>query len=202
MESGQSRKKKIAKRIDKIMTSRKIEGKTVANMINDLRSNRSTDGDYKTVSQTTISKWRNATTGIDLSSLIELAEVFHVTLDYLAGLNDTEPGNEAKELAVVWNILNLDPIARSLKISKALDVYLSELHKAAQALDNGMDSRVYDTWIEVAQKNYLENVKSELFKDEFVEYEVFPKGYLDEKIRMLKLEYGRIPAPAAGDGGP
>lgn len=171
-------------------------------LINDLRSDRSPDGNYKAVSETAISKWKNGITGIDLANLIELAEVFHVTLDYLTGLNNIEPGDEAKELSVIKDVLNFDPMGQSLKVSKALDTYLSEIHKATEALDNGMDIQVYDTWIEVAQKKYLENVKAEPFMGKFVEYEIFPKGHLDETIKKLKLEYGRIPAPAAGDGGP
>lgn len=33
----------------------------------------------------------------------------------------------------------------------------------------------------------------------YIEYKVFPKGYLDKKLKEKDFEYSRLPPPAAAD---
>lgn len=187
----------IGKNLRELLDTRGIKGKELAAMLNEYRSKHSADGDIKSVPETAVSKWLNGK-GMEISSAIEIADVLNTSLDYLTGRTKIEPGNEAKELSALDDILHFDPVDKTLRISKGLDIYLTELQKANEAMKNGMDRRVYDTWIEVAQKNYLQDIKNGAHKGEYVEYEVFPKGHLESKIKMLKQEYGRLPAPAAG----
>ena len=50
------------------------------------------------VSKTTVSNWENESVLIASDKLVNLAELMGVSVDYLSGVTDIEPGNEAKEI--------------------------------------------------------------------------------------------------------
>lgn len=161
---------------------------------------------FMNVSKTTVSNWENESVLIASDKLVNLAELMGVSVDYLSGVTDIEPGNEAKEITAMLNIFYFDPISHTIRINAPLDDYLKSLGKI-YVLEREQGDLFTDDLFQMILKSIQEKyvgVRQQHMEDmAYIEYEVFPKGYLDKKLKEKDFEYSRLPPLAAGgDSGP
>ena len=162
----------VSERMTKVMDERGIKGNKLAKAMG--------------VTESTISKWKSGamSEGASIESLIKLAKALGVTLDFLVGMSDYLPDDD---------IMAITTISDYLRDMKEVETYRAK----------GLPEYVAEMWVRDLQKKYKETL-SQTGSDmiQFDEYDVYPKGYVQERERKLRLEYGRIPAPEAGDGNP
>ena len=160
------------------------------------------------VSQNTISSWLSPSKGgISGSNLMRLAKAMGVSMDYLAGIGEINEENAAEEITALKNFFDFSPSTDengveiwTLEISSPLLDYFRETRKIKLALAAGMPEEGAKYWYADAQEKYR---TAKLNAPDSVHFfDVYPRGYIQEKERKLRLEYGRIPAPEAGDGNP
>lgn len=159
------------------------------------------------VSQNTISSWLNGR-GISGKNLLRLAKAMNVSMDYLAGVGDNNEENAAEEITALSKFFNLSPSAQdgeevwTLRISKHLIEYLKSIPDIEKAIAAGMPDEVKKYWLNKLQEKYRADVLNSTHGVVYDEFEVYPKGFLKEYDKRLRIEYGRIPAPTAGDVAP
>lgn len=145
------------------------------------------------VSQNTISSWLSPSKGgISGANLMRLAKAMGVSMDYLAGITDIEPDDEAREITALRNILHFDALKGTLTISSALADYLKGLETFEKA---------------IASLNVDEATKEAMRKTALVglhlEYEKAQKGNDVYSVTYtLRPVPAPIPAPEAGSINP
>ena len=123
---------------------------------------------------------------------MELAAKIGVSMDYLAGITDIEPDDEAREITALRNILHFDALKGTLTISSALADYLKGLETFEKA---------------IASLNVDEATKEAMRKTALVglhlEYEKAQKGNDVYSVTYtLRPVPAPIPAPEAGSINP
>jgi len=105
------------------------------------------------VSDNTISGWakdEKLKGAIEISgkNLRKLADAMDVSMDYLAGRTDIDPGDEIKELEVIRDIFHIDIVSQTLTVTPALYKYMqkiSEIEKVRR--ENRLPDEPYRLWI-------------------------------------------------------
>ena len=144
------------------------------------------------VAGNTVSKWVLKKTIISGDNLRKLAEIMNVSMDYLAGVTDIEPDDEAREITALRNILHFDALKGTLTISSALSDYLKGLETFEKAIAS---LNVDEATKEAMRKTALMGLQ--------LEYKKAQKGNDVYSVTYtLRPVPAPIPAPEAGDGVP
>ena len=186
----------VSEQMTKVMDERGIKGYQLAKAMG--------------VQESTISKWKSGAMpeGASIESLIKLAKALHITLDYLVGMSEYLPDDDIMAITTIMDVFNLSPITSgdgiwSLRIAQPISDYLRDMKEVEEYRAKGLPEYVAELWVKDLQKKYKETLsQTGPGIMPFDEYDVYPKGYVQERERKLRLEYGRIPAPEAGDGNP
>ena len=143
------------------------------------------------VSGNTVSKWVNMTAVIGGDKLRLLAEVMGMSVDYLSGSRDIEPGDEAREITALSDILKIDLLNGTLTIPSSLVEYLKGVKLLEESIAQGIPEEIRSLAIAGLQAKYNEK-RGKGFDVTYTLYKSTgtaepPKDYLDGPVKAAMM---------------